>query len=219
MRNRLLDSAHSITTHLTTITSSKLNDRLQKGLHLLGVRTLAEHANTNPFLFRMLKRQKHTRSLTPAPGAAWLGMNLRGLRFIPVLLAVGCAAPRSGESETLLTGRNVLVAREIGVALQGTVNFSRHVKPILEAKCVACHGRESQPRGLRFDNYESAIRSGALGVFIVPGHPERSPFLTTIKSAHTSTKSMPPVGERLTSEEVEILKRWIQQGARWPSSE
>jgi len=142
-----------------------------------------------------------------------------GLRLIPVLLSVGCAAPRSGESETLLTGRNVLGALETRAALKETVDFSRHVKPILAAKCVACHDRESQPQGLHFNNYDSAIKSGALGVFIVPGHPERSPFLTTIKSAHTSSRSMPPVGERLTSEEVAILKRWIQQGARWPSSE
>ena len=142
-----------------------------------------------------------------------------GLRLIPVLLSVGCAAPHSGESETLQTGRNVLGALEIRVALQETVDFSRHVKPILAAKCVACHDPESQPGGLHFSNHESAMKSGALGVFIVPGHPERSPFLTTIRSAHTSIKSMPPVGERLTSEEVGILKRWIQQGARWPSSE
>ena len=139
--------------------------------------------------------------------------------LIPVLLAVGCAAPHSSESETLLPGRNVLHAREVSVAMQGTVDFSRHVKPILAAKCVACHNSESQPQGLHFNNYASATKSGALGVYIVPGHPERSPFLTTIKSAHTSITSMPPVGERLTSEEVGILKRWIQQGARWPGSE
>ena len=143
--------------------------------------------------------------------------SLRAL--IPVLLVVGCAAPHPGESETLLTGRNVLEPLEIRVALQGTVNFSRHVKPILAAKCVACHDRESPPRGLPFNNHDNAIKSGALGVFIVPGHPERSPFLTSIKSAHTNIKSMPPVGERLTSEEVGIFKRWIQQGAPWPASE
>ena len=167
---------------------------------------------------RLLKPQKDTECLTPGSGAPWLGMNF-GLRLIPVLFSVGCAAPHSGESETLLTGRNVLGALEIHVALQETVDFSRHVKPILAAKCVACHNRESQPRGLHFNNHDSAIKSGALGVFIVPGHPERSPFLTTIKSAHTSIKSMPPVGERLTSEEVGILRRWIQQGAPWPVSE
>ena len=165
-----------------------------------------------------MKPQKDTECLTPEPGAPWLGMNC-ALRLIPLLLSVGCAAPHSGESETLLTGRNVLGALEIRVALQETVDFSRHVKPILEAKCVACHDRESQPRGLHFNNHDSATKSGALGVFIVPGHPEHSPFLTTIKSAHTSIKSMPPVGERLTSEEVGIFKRWIQQGAPWPVSE
>ena len=143
--------------------------------------------------------------------------SLRAL--IPVLLAVGCAAPHPSESETLLPGRNVLPAREIRVAMQGTVDFSRHVKPILVGKCVACHDSKSQPQGLHFDSRANATKSGALGVFIVPGHPERSPFLTSIKSAHRGVTSMPPVGERLTSEEVGILYRWIQQGAPWPASE
>ena len=139
--------------------------------------------------------------------------------LIPVLLAVGCAAPHPHESETLLPGRNVFPAREIRVAMQGTVDFSRHVKPILAAKCVACHDRGSQPQGVHFDSRANATKSGALGVFIVPGHPERSPFLTSIKSAHRGVTSMPPVGERLTSEEVGLLYRWIQQGAPWPASE
>lgn len=155
---------------------------------------------------------------SPTRGASWLRMNL-GISLIPVLLSFGCAAPSSDESETLLTGRNVLKPHEINIALQKTVNFSRHIKPILAAKCVACHNSESQPQGLQFNNHDNAIKSGALGGFIVPNHPERSPFLTSIKSAHIGIKSMPPVGERLTAEEVEIFKRWIQQGAPWPISE
>jgi mono/diheme cytochrome c family protein len=138
--------------------------------------------------------------------------------LILLMIVVGCA-PQSGESETLLPGRNVLSVGEIRIALNGPVDFPRHVKPILAAKCVSCHQPEAQPGGIHFNNHYNAAKSGALGGFIVPGHPERSAFFTAIKSAHSRVKSMPPVGERLTSEEIGILKRWIQQGARWPDSE
>jgi hypothetical protein len=52
--------------------------------------------------------------------------------------------------------------------------------------------------------------------FLVPGQPERSLLLTKIEGAHAHVKAMPPVGERLTQDEVRILERWIRQGAKWP---
>lgn len=115
-----------------------------------------------------------------------------GIRLIPISLFVG------------------------RVARQETVDFSRHVKPILKADRVARHDCELQPHTFQINNYGSVINHRTFGVSIVRGHPERSPFLTTTKSAHTIIQSMPPVGERLTFEEVETFKRWIRQSARWP---
>lgn len=129
-------------------------------------------------------------------------------------LLMGCAAPPV--SETLMPGQNVLSPEAIHAALTQTVNFDKHVKPIFQAKCVACHAAEAQPQGVKLTSHSAAVKSGALGALIVPGHPERSILLTKVKGAHAHVKAMPPVGERLTTEETAILERWIQQGAHWP---
>jgi hypothetical protein len=55
--------------------------------------------------------------------------------------------------------------------------------------------------------------------FLVPGQPDRSLLLTKIKGADAHIKAMPPVGERLTKEELAILRRWVVQGAEWPAAD
>ena len=145
-------------------------------------------------------------------------MNLL-LRLASGLFAIGlaaCATRPAPVSETLLPGQNVLPQETVRAALDGQVDFSRHVRPILQAKCVICHDAEAQPLGLHLESRAAAVKSGALGAFVVPGHPERSLLLTKIKSAPAHIKAMPPVGEQLTGDEVAILQRWIKQGAVWP---
>jgi mono/diheme cytochrome c family protein len=144
-----------------------------------------------------------------------------GFRWVPalLLLLVGCASPPANESESLLIGRNVLPAREIRAAMQETVNFSRHVKPIFQAKCVVCHDSAAQPLGIHLDSRAAAVKSGALGGFIIPGSSKMSLLFMKIDRTPAHIKTMPPVGEQLTSDEIAILRRWIDQGAMWPASE
>lgn len=147
-------------------------------------------------------------------------MNIRRFLVLPIgfgIMMAGCAA--RPEPETLLPGQNVLPSPVMRTALTQTVDYATHVKPILRAKCVICHDSEAQPRGLHLESRAAAVKSGALGAYIVPGSPERSLLLTKITSAHAGIKAMPPVGERLTADEVRILQRWIKQGAQWPVSE
>jgi uncharacterized membrane protein len=143
------------------------------------------------------------------------------MRFLFLLTATVLSACTSSESEseTRPTGRNVLDDTTLKSAASGKISFTEHVKPILEAKCAMCHNQNGLPGRLSFANQEAAVKTGTLGVFIVPGHPERSRFITHLTSAHSSLKAMPPVGETLTSEETALLSRWISQGAVWPTGE
>lgn len=134
------------------------------------------------------------------------------------LSLTGCALQPPKEPGTLLPGHNVLPPQTLWMAKAGKVDFNRHVKPILEAKCVVCHSADAQPKGLHMESRAAAKKSGVLGGFIVAGHPERSALLTSLKTAHEGLKPMPPVGEQLTEDEIVILKRWIAQGAHWPAS-
>lgn len=134
--------------------------------------------------------------------------------WITLLPLSGCSTLE--ESETRPTGQNVLDEATLRQARHGQVDFTTHVKPILEAKCAVCHNQEALPGRMSLASREEARRSGTLGGFIRPGDPESSPLLTRIDSAHSQVKAMPPVGESLTADETALLKRWIAQGASWP---
>ena len=141
----------------------------------------------------------------------------------PILILLFAAAALTAcmhsesESETRLTGVNVLSSAALKRAQSGLVSFPDHVKPILEAKCAMCHNKAGLPGRISLASRDEARRTGSLGVFIVPGHPEKSRFLTHVTSSHASVIAMPPVGETLTSDEAAILSRWIKQGASWPA--
>ena len=127
-------------------------------------------------------------------------------------ILVGCA---SLEPETSLPGQEVLCASEIRVARKAP-DFEKHVRPILQTKCVSCHTYEAQPNKMSLADSTAAKRSGAIGAMIVPGKPELSPLLMRLDNRHQGVQAMPPVGERLTKNEVKILTRWVELGAPWP---
>lgn len=96
------------------------------------------------------------------------------------------------------------------------VDFARDVRPILQKHCFSCHGPEKQKSGLRFDIRAEALRGGdSHAPNIIPGNAAQSPLVQFVQSRDEDTQ-MPPKGERLTSNETEMLTRWINEGALWP---
>jgi mono/diheme cytochrome c family protein len=98
------------------------------------------------------------------------------------------------------------------------VDFSRDVRPILEAKCFACHGPAKQQADLRLDQRTPALKGGESGPAIVPGHAADSPLYRRVAGLGPE-KPMPAKGERLTPPQVELVRAWIDQGAAWPADE
>ena len=100
------------------------------------------------------------------------------------------------------------------------VDFTRDIKPILSDRCYTCHGPDAQSRQaeLRLDLRDEAFAalSSSGGQIIVAGKPHRSELFLRIAETDTDRK-MPPHDSklRLTSSEIELIKRWISQGARW----
>jgi mono/diheme cytochrome c family protein len=100
-------------------------------------------------------------------------------------------------------------------ATKGEVNFSRDVKPLLARRCFACHGPDAGEGGLRFGDRESALAELDSGLHaIVPGNVDESALIDRI-TATDEFERMPPEGKPLTAEEVDLLRRWIEQGAPW----
>jgi mono/diheme cytochrome c family protein len=111
----------------------------------------------------------------------------------------------------------------VGLSLAGAagaepgepVDFARDVKPILDARCAACHGDKKQESELRFDLRDAALRGGAGGAVIVPGKGAESSLLLRVSSADKDER-MPPEGDPLSADEIDVLRRWIDAGAVWP---
>lgn len=99
---------------------------------------------------------------------------------------------------------------------QRPVDFQREVRPILAENCLLCHGPDSRDRRseLRFDERESPFKDLGGYAAIVPGKSDHSKLIERVTSAD---HPMPPpeTGKSLTSSQVDVLKRWIDQGAVW----
>ncbi|MBI1310646.1 DUF1549 domain-containing protein [bacterium] len=97
------------------------------------------------------------------------------------------------------------------------VDFVRQIKPLLQKRCVECHGADAQEGGLRLDVGSVALEGGDSGYAIVPGKSGEGELLERVTSDDPE-KRMPPEGEPLSATELTLLKRWIEQGADWPAS-
>ena len=96
------------------------------------------------------------------------------------------------------------------------IDFVHQVRPIFEKHCYSCHGAEKQKGGLRLDVRSAALKGGEEHApNILPGNPKQSSLLTAVAGIDEDLK-MPPKGERLSALEVEMISRWIQEGAQWP---
>lgn len=98
----------------------------------------------------------------------------------------------------------------------GGVDFEDEVLPIFEDRCFDCHGEDKQKGGLRLDRRAYMLKGGDTGFpAIVPGKPEKSQLIHFIKGGDPD-EIMPPKGAPLDAEEVEVIEKWIAEGAGWP---
>jgi len=95
------------------------------------------------------------------------------------------------------------------------VDFVRDVKPIFEARCFKCHDGSNRKGGLQLDNKARALGGGDHGAVITPGDPEKSKLIHLVRGDNPK-EVMPPKGERLTAQQIDVLTRWVKQGATWP---
>jgi len=109
----------------------------------------------------------------------------------------------------------VTVFLSASISAAKPVDYKEQVRPILQQHCYTCHGLETQESGLRLDQRNVMLRGGDLGQpTLVPGKPDQS-FLIKVLSDETASR-MPPEGEPLSEEQIQILHQWIAEGATWP---
>ena len=95
------------------------------------------------------------------------------------------------------------------------VHFSRDIRPILNQNCMPCHGGVRQKNGVSFLFREEALGTGKSGKrTIVPGKPDESELIARVTSSDPDSR-MPYHAPPLSARQIDLLRRWIKQGAKW----
>ena len=92
--------------------------------------------------------------------------------------------------------------------------FSGVIAPLLENKCVRCHGAEKSKAGLRLDSFAGLQDGSDDGLVLKPGNAGQSPLVQRLLLPADSDDHMPPAGKpQLTTGEITLLKWWVNAGA------
>ncbi|MFK7819592.1 MAG: PSD1 and planctomycete cytochrome C domain-containing protein, partial [Planctomycetaceae bacterium] len=114
----------------------------------------------------------------------------------------------------------VVLQATVGIA-DDSVDFQKDIRPILSNHCFTCHGPDAARRegGLRLDQRNAAIGEDDSGkLAIVPGDVDASEIIRRVTSADLD-EQMPPEGgpKKLDKKQIELLKKWIEDGAEYQS--
>lgn len=97
---------------------------------------------------------------------------------------------------------------------QAPVSFTDDVHPILVERCFKCHTGDEKKGGLSMVSRESLLEGGEFGVVVVPGKADESVLIELVTSDDPEER-MPNKGDPLSPEQIDILRRWINEGLVW----
>lgn len=93
-------------------------------------------------------------------------------------------------------------------AVNNTVSYVNQVMPIIEAKCIKCHGVETKKEGLDLRTYNDLMAGSRNGPVLTPGDADNSLLVQLIQRG-----KMPNRGPKVTPEELQLIMDWVNQGA------
>lgn len=107
----------------------------------------------------------------------------------------------------------LLLAPTLPLAAQ-EVDFAHQVVPILRNHCAECHMGEARKGGLSMNTRQSLLAGSEYGPAVIEGKSGQSPMIELVMS-EDKVDRMPPKGPRVSPEDIEILRRWIDGGLKW----
>ena len=98
------------------------------------------------------------------------------------------------------------------------VDFKKDIAPILEARCVKCHGAKKQKGEYRLSNAKDIVKAGESEEKpVVAGNADKSYLVKLISMSEDADDVMPPKGGTLSKDEIAKIKAWIKDGAKFPA--
>jgi len=101
-------------------------------------------------------------------------------------------------------------------AVGDKVDFARDIAPIFKASCLECHGPKKNKGKFRLDTKEAAFKGGNQKTSIVPGNPDKSLVYSLLLVAEPEDRMPPDDKGPLPKDKIELIKKWIAEGAVWP---
>ena len=95
------------------------------------------------------------------------------------------------------------------------VDFSRDIAPIFRDRCLSCHAEKAKG-GLQLTSEAAWQKGGESGALTRPGNIADSLIWQRVIAGTESEQKMPPEGSRLTADQLQRLRQWIESGAEWP---
>jgi hypothetical protein len=135
---------------------------------------------------------------------AW-GRNFRRSLAVALFLAWGISVPVSSHGDEKSAD-----ARPKGSA----VDFSHDVAPIFQKRCAKCHAGTQKKGGFSINNRQTLQAGGDGGPAVVLKRSAESELIDRVSSEDPALR-MPPEGERLTPAQIDVLRRWIDEGLVW----
>jgi mono/diheme cytochrome c family protein len=94
-------------------------------------------------------------------------------------------------------------------AAQGaTVSFTTHILPILQSRCLSCHGGDRTEEGLILRTHADLMAGSDNGAVVVSGEATNSLLVELV-----TTQKMPKRGPKLTPPQIQLIADWVNQGA------
>jgi len=115
----------------------------------------------------------------------------------------------------LLVTSYLFAASVAAQAPDSTAFFETEVRPVLAAKCLACHSDAARSGGLALTSRAAIVEGGNRGPSIAPGSRDGSILIEAVRQS--GDLKMPPGGQ-LAADEIAALERWVAAGAVWPES-
>lgn len=118
----------------------------------------------------------------------------------------GAVVPRLARAAVTLLSISSAAAQDPGI------DFAREIAPLFARACASCHGNSQQMSGFSLSSREAALRGGSHGPAILPGKSAESLLIKRISGAMEPSM---PLGGKLPDAEIALLRRWIDEGAKW----
>src|ERR1700737_408862 len=98
----------------------------------------------------------------------------------------------------------------------GSVVFATQIRPILASRCYPCHGPDVQQHGLRLDSLQAILTGSANGRVVIPRDSQNSHIVRRLLGLEQP--QMPYGGPPLSAERIDLVRKWIDEGAQGPAS-